>query len=56
MNHARAGSIRTADLGSPVAEVALLDRDGVIVTVNDAWESFCRDNGGEEGRTGVGMS
>ena len=39
-----------------MAEVALLDRDGVIVTVNDAWESFCRDNGGEEGRTGVGMS
>ena len=56
MNHARAGSVRTPDLGSPVAEVALLDRDGVIVTVNDAWESFCRDNGGDAGRTGVGMS
>ena len=39
-----------------MAEVALLDRDGVIVTVNDAWESFCRDNGGDAGRTGVGMS
>jgi len=37
-------------------EVALVDLDGVIVWVNRAWEDFCRDNGGDPARTGVGMS
>ncbi len=40
----------------PVTEVALLDEDGVIVWVNDAWEDFCRANGGDPRRTGVAMS
>ncbi|MFZ0158431.1 MAG: GAF domain-containing protein [Kineosporiaceae bacterium] len=37
-------------------EVALLDRDAVIVWVNEAWQDFCRDNGGDPARTGIGMS
>lgn len=37
-------------------EVALLDGAGVIVGVNGAWESFCRANGGNPARAGVGTS
>ena len=37
-------------------EFALLDVNGVIVAVNDAWLAFCADNGGDPNRTGVGMS
>jgi hypothetical protein len=41
-----------------VAEVefALLDTEGVIVAVNEAWLAFCADNGGDPARAGVGMS
>ena len=38
------------------AEVALLDRQGVIVWVNRAWQDFCRENAGDPARTGVGVS
>jgi hypothetical protein len=37
-------------------EVALLDRHGVIVWTNRAWDDFCRDNGGDPGLTGTGRS
>ena len=37
-------------------ELALLDLDGVIVAVNDAWLAFCAENEGQATRTGVGMS
>ena len=37
-------------------EVALLDRTGVIVWTNRAWADFCRANGGDPRRTGVGTS
>ena len=37
-------------------EVALLDREGVIVSVNDAWVDFCEANGGDLSRAGVGVS
>jgi anti-anti-sigma regulatory factor len=37
-------------------EVALLDRDGVIVSVNGAWRAFAAANGGDPARTGPGMS
>ena len=37
-------------------EVAMLDRTGVIVSVNDAWRDFSAANGGNSSRTGVGMS
>jgi GAF domain-containing protein len=41
---------------SASAEVALLDRDGVIVAVNHAWHEFGARNSGDPARTGVGMS
>jgi anti-anti-sigma factor len=37
-------------------EVALLDRDGVIVWVNDEWRSFAAANGGDLSRSGTGAS
>jgi signal transduction histidine kinase len=37
-------------------ELALLDAEGVIVAVNDAWLAFCVENGGDLARTGVGIS
>jgi len=42
-----------ADVG---VQVALLDRDGVIVWVNQAWRAFAAANGGDPVRTGVGVS
>ena len=41
---------------SATVEVALLDPQGVIVAVNDAWRAFTLSNGGDPRRTGVGMS
>ncbi|HEV7204177.1 MAG TPA: GAF domain-containing protein [Jatrophihabitans sp.] len=37
-------------------EVALLDRSGTIVAVNEHWTSFCLANGGVPARCGVGTS
>ncbi len=37
-------------------EVALLDRQGVIVSVNDAWQAFAAANQGEPARVGQGVS
>jgi hypothetical protein len=37
-------------------EVVLLDRHGVIVWTNRAWDDFCRENGGDPRRAGVGRS
>jgi hypothetical protein len=52
-----AGSLASAEAGrEPAVEVALLDTDGVIVSVNEAWDQFCRDNGGDLARAGVGVS
>ena len=42
-----------ADVG---VEVALLDRDGVIAWVNQAWRAFAAANGGDPARTSVGES
>ena len=46
------GSVRT-DVG---VEVALLDRDGVIAWVNQAWQAFAAANGGDPASTGIGVS
>lgn len=54
-----ASAVLTADnRGGPGAgvEVALLDRDGVIVWVNQAWRDFAAANGGDPARTGCGVS
>ena len=45
-------SVRT-DVG---VEVALLDRDGVITWVNQAWQAFAAANRGDPARTGIGVS
>lgn len=44
----------TGDGGA--VEIALLDRAGVIESVNQAWTDFCLDNGGDPSRTGIGVS
>jgi anti-anti-sigma factor len=46
------GGVRT-DVG---VEVALLDRDGAIAWVNQAWQAFAAANGGDPARTGIGVS
>jgi len=46
------GGVRT-DVG---VEVALLDRDGVIAWVNQAWQAFATANGGDPASTGIGVS
>lgn len=48
-----AGSSAEPDVG---VEVALLDRDGFIVSVNDAWRAFAQANEGTPERTGRGVS
>ena len=50
---ARSSTPAPADV--PV-ELALVDPDGVIVAVNDAWTAFAEANGGDPARTGVGSS
>ena len=40
----------------PGTEIALLDREGVIVSVNGAWRDFAAANGGEPVRVGQGVS
>ena len=50
-----AGSTRSSATETDV-EVALLDRLGVIVAVNAAWDAFCNANGGDPTRMGVGSS
>ena len=51
---------RTGAAGPPPAdvgvEVAMLDQDGVIVSVNDAWQAFAVGNGGDPARMGPGVS
>lgn len=37
-------------------ETALLDGAGVVVWVDDAWVAFCRANGGDPARAGIGCS
>ena len=43
-------------LDSLTAGIAVVNRDGVICEVNDAWRRFCCDNGGSRQATGVGVN
>ena len=58
----RVGAPTTAHRGAvftPAAsavEVAVLDCDGVLTSVNRAWREFSAANGGDPERTGVGVS
>jgi anti-anti-sigma factor len=47
---------RTGDAADVGVEVALLDQDGVIVSVNEAWQAFALLNGGDPARVGAGVS
>jgi GAF domain-containing protein len=58
-DRAGAALVATAHERPPVAqatEVALVDQDGIIVWVNQAWQDFAIANAGDPVRTGVGMS
>jgi signal transduction histidine kinase len=50
------GLAANIELARAGVEVALLDTDGVIVEVNEAWTRFAVANGGDPARTGVGVS
>jgi PAS domain S-box-containing protein len=41
---------------SLILNIAVLDKEGNIVAVNQAWERYSRENGGDPSRTGVGVN
>jgi PAS domain S-box-containing protein len=45
-----------AVLSSHPAQIAVLDGDGNIIAVNDAWQAFARENGGDEATGCVGTN
>jgi signal transduction histidine kinase len=45
-----------AVLSSHPAQIAVLDADGNIIVVNDAWTAFARANGGDDMTGGVGTN
>ncbi len=57
-SHRTLESVRTGPTTSEpdAVEVALLDRTGVIASVNSAWRAFGTANGADPGRIGVGVS
>lgn len=48
--------LNQAVINSLTAHIAVLDRDGQIVAVNDAWRRFADANGGAGGVVGVGAN
>jgi signal transduction histidine kinase len=54
--HDEASLLALQVLDSITAEVAVLDREGTIVAVNDAWNRFAEQNGGSARQTGVGVN
>lgn len=51
-----AGDLGASVINSLTAHIAVLDGDGDIVAVNNAWRRFAEANGGTAARTGVGAS
>ncbi len=51
-----AGTLVDPVCAGPPVETALLDATGDIVWVDDAWVAFCRANGGDPARAGIGCS
>jgi PAS domain S-box-containing protein len=45
-----------AVLASLQARIAVLDKLGVITAVNPAWDSFCRENNGDQTRCSIGAN
>jgi PAS domain S-box-containing protein len=56
MGGAGAEDGRGASSTAPDAELAWLDRDGVIVSVNDTWREYCTADGGDLESCGTGAS
>ncbi len=50
------GGIARGGLDALPAHVALLDRDGVILTVNEAWRRFASENALPDTAAGVGQN
>ena len=48
-------ALRSAILGSLYGPVAALDRAGVIIAVNESWWRLAGEQGGDPGKTGVGV-
>lgn len=48
--------LRTAVLDSAPAQIAVLDKSGRIIVVNEAWRQFARDNGGTDESYFVGRN
>lgn len=51
--------LNRAVLDSVSSQMAVLDRDGIIIAVNDAWRRFARAHSGspeQEARTGIGIN
>ena len=49
-------ALHSAIFGSLYAQVATLDRDGVVIAVNEAWTRFAEQNGGDAARVSVGVN
>src|SRR5207244_7976361 len=49
-------ALRSAILGSLYGEVVALSRDGVVIAVNEAWNRFAQENGGDPVIVGVGAN
>jgi two-component system, LuxR family, sensor kinase FixL len=49
-------ALRSAVLGSLHATVAALDREGVIIAVNEAWGQFAATNSADPARVSIGVS
>lgn len=51
-----ADTLGASVINSLTAHIAVLDGEGEIVAVNDAWRRFAAENGGTDAQTGVGAS
>ncbi len=55
-HHVTPRTDRSGPGARPDVEVAALDLSGTVVSVNEAWERFALENGGDPSRTGIGTS
>ena len=49
-------ALNVSVLGSLAAHIAVLDRDGNIIAVNEAWKRFAHENGNHPDISGVGIN
>ncbi len=49
-------ALRSAIFGSLYGQVAALDREGVIIAVNEGWSAFMKEGGGDARTSGVGVN